>query len=513
MDRYDVIVIGTGAGGGTLAYRLAQRGLRILILERGRFLPREKANWSSIEVFQKDRYHTEETWKDADGNEFHPGTGYWVGGNTKVYGAALFRLRERDFEEVSHRAGISPAWPVRYGDFEPFYTEAEHLYQVHGSRGLDPTEPFMSGDYPAPAVSHEPRIQQIHDALASRGLHPSYIPLGLQLDEQQPHESRCIRCNTCDGYPCLLGAKSDAEVMCVRPAIKQPRVTLLTSARALRLLTSASGREVTGVEVDVEGERMQFAADLVAVSCGAVNSAALLLRSASDQHPHGLGNNSSGLLGRCFMKHVNGAILAVSRQPNPTVYQKTLALLDYYWGDASFPFPMGSVQLINKMDGDTLAAGAPALAPGFTLEGMARHSVDWWLTTEDLPDVENRVRLDGEGNIVLEYQDNNTEAYQELTRRFTAVLKSIECGDHILPCAMYFKKKIPIEGVGHQCGTVRFGRDPKTSVLNVDCRVHDVDNLYVVDASFFPSSAAVNPSLTIMANALRVGDHLAARLA
>ncbi len=505
MERYDVIVIGTGAGGGTLLHRLAGSGKKILVLERGQFLPREKENWNTVEVFQKDRYHTHEVWKDAQGKDIHPGTGYWVGGNTKVYGAALLRMREKDFGALQHKGGVSPEWPLRYGDFEPYYAQAEKLYAVHGKRGVDPTEPPMSSDYPFAPVSHEPRIQEAHDQFVAQGLRPFSVPIGVHLNVPHPQwGAPCIRCSTCDGFPCMVDAKSDSDVSCVRPALAHENVTLLTGAKVLRLLGNASGREVQSVEVELDGKLVGFSADVVAVCGGAINSALLLLRS-------GLGN-SSGLVGRNLMKHNNGAILAVSKKPNPTVFQKTLAVHDFYFGEGeAFPFPMGHVSLTGKANKDMLSGEAPGFTPEMALDQMAKHSVDWWLTAEDLPDPENRVHYQG-GEITLAYKDNNLEAYERLLSRWVQVLKKADMGDQIFPNALYLRKKIPVQGVAHQCGTTKFGSDPKDSVLNLECRSHDVDNLYVVDGGFFPSSSAVNPSLTIIANALRVADHLIKRL-
>lgn len=509
--HYDVIIIGTGAGGGTLAYRLAPSGKQILVLERGTFLPREKANWDTVEVFQKDRYHTSEIWFDRDGEAIHPGTGYWVGGNTKVYGGALFRWREKDFEQVVHKGGISPEWPLKYQDFEPYYTEAEKLYEVHGKSGQDPTEPFRSEEYPFPAVRHEPRIQEIHDALEQKGFHPFHMPLAIKLNEVNRRLSTCIRCDTCDGFPCLVNGKADADVNCVSPTVASfPNVTLLTNAEVLRLHTSESGRAVTKVEVNLENKHTFFSADIVVVSCGAINSAVLLLRSANDRHPYGLAN-SSDQVGRNFMRHQNGAIVGITRKPNFTQFQKTMGINDFYWGEPGFDYPIGHVQLLGKVNKDLIALDAPKIAPGMALEEVARRSVDWWLTAEDLPDPKNRVTVQN-GQIYLDYEDNNTAAFDRLLHRWTQVLQSIDCGDHIFPCSLYFRKRIPIQGVAHQCGTCRFGDNPNTSVLDLNCRTYDVDNLYVVDGSFFRSSAAVNPTLTIIANALRVGDHLLERL-
>lgn len=356
--HYDVIIIGTGAGGGTLAYKLAPTGKKILILERGGFLPQEKANWDAKEVYQKERYHTDEMWYDMQGKPFRPQTGYWVGGNTKVYGAALLRLRERDFDRVVHRDGISPAWPLNYQDFEPYYTQAEKLYDVHGLEGEDPIEPPRSEPYPHPPVSHEPRMQEFYDGIRQQGLHPFHLPLGLKLNEVDRTLSTCIRCDTCDGFPCLVHAKADAEVNCVRPLRSLPNITLKTGAKVVRLHTSESGREVTSVEAEIEGQSHQFRGDVMVVACGAINSAALLLRSVNDKHPNGLAN-SSDQVGRNLMKHLATAILALSSKPNPAVYQKTIALNDFYWGEPNFPYPMGQVQNTGNILRDMIPAEAP----------------------------------------------------------------------------------------------------------------------------------------------------------
>jgi choline dehydrogenase-like flavoprotein len=518
-NHYDVIIIGTGAGGGTLAWKLAPTGKRILLLERGDYVPREKDNWSPRAVNLEGKYQAKEVWKDRDGKDLHPHTNYYVGGNTKFYGAALFRLRKEDFGEIRHYGGISPAWPIFYEDLEPYYTQAEQLYQVHGRRGEDPTEPPASAPYPHQPVSHEPRLQQLSEDFAYQGLKPFHTPLGVRLDESAPKTSPCIRCNTCDGFPCLIGAKSDAQVLAVDPALRHSNVTLLTSSYVERLETSASGRTVTSVVVKRNGAREEFSADIVAVSCGAINSAALLLRSANDRHPGGLAN-CSGTVGRHYMGHVNSVLMAISKCPNPTVFQKTLSVNDFYFGSEDFAYPMGHISFVGKLDGETLKAGAPAIAPGFTLDLMAGHSLDFWLTSEDLPDPNNRVTLDRDGNIVLDYRPNNEEGHKRLITALKHLMNAQRrcpihggaCHQGLFARSLYVGQRIPLAGVAHQNGTIRFGRDPRTSALDPNCKAHDVDNLYVVDASFFPSSGAVNPGLTIMANTLRVGDHLIERM-
>jgi len=503
-SHYDVIIIGTGAGGGTLARILASSGKKILVLERGAFLPQEKANWNSKEVVQKDRYRTSEVWYDKDGKPIHPYTHYLVGGNTKFYGAALFRFRERDFEEVIHKDGISPEWPLKYQDFAPYYDRAEELYDVHGKRGLDPTEPPSSKDYPFPPVSHEPYIEKINYAPEGNGFQPFYLPLGIKLNEANHFFSSCIRCNTCDGFPCLLNAKADVDTNGIRPAISYPYVTLKIEAKVIRLYTSASGRQVNGVEVEIAGERQMFSGEIVVVACGAINSAVLLLKSANDRHPNGLAN-SSALVGRNYMTHKLKVIAAVSVEPHSTAYTKTIGINDFYWGEKDFPYPMGNVRLTGTVDEDRASTYRPLFMPQIVAKALANRTLCWLITTEDLLNSNNRVRVKDE-NIFLDYTTNNEETFNRLIKRWSEVLRSIN------PFLVHVPIKLSLKDVGHQCGTCRFGEDPKTSVLDLNCRTHDVDNLYVVDSSFFPSSAALNPALTIVANALRVGEHLLERL-
>lgn len=510
-NQYDVIIIGSGAGGGTLAHRLARTGKKILILERGGWLSREHENWNATSVFVENRYVSRDPWLDAAGRSFQPGTHYFVGGATKMFGAALFRLRTEDFGQIAYADGISPAWPISYQDLEPYYLQAEQLYQVHGLRGEDPTEGPASGPYPFAPIAHEPRIQEIADSLSKRGYHPFHAPTGVMLNEQVRHNSKCLKCNTCDGFPCLVQAKSDAENICIRPALEQGNVTLLTHAQVKKLKTSASGRSVSEVIAEHDGRMLSFSADIVVVSAGAANSARILLLSANDKHPNGLAN-SSDQVGRNYMFHNSDAVVALSRRPNETRFQKTLSLNDFYFKADDYPHPLGNIQMIGKSMGPMFRGDAPKFAPGFALEEMARHSVDFWLTTEDLPKPDNRVTITADGQIKLSYTFNNQEPMRRLRAKLEMLLNHCDMHPHLIPNHVYMKKDIPIGGVGHQSGTLRFGTDPKTSVLNTDCRAHDLDNLYVVDTSFFPSIGAVNPSLTAMANALRVGDHLADRL-
>jgi choline dehydrogenase-like flavoprotein len=521
-QHYDVIVIGTGAGGGTLAHRMAPSGKRILILERGDYLPRERDNWDSTAVFVRGKYRAPEFWYDAHGHEFPPEVNYYVGGNTKFYGAALFRLRPEDFGEIKHHGGLSPAWPIEYADLEPYYSQAEHLYRVHGRHGEDPTEGAASAQYAHPPVEHEPRIQQLSHDMEKQGLHPFHLPIGVDLTQdaqgRATRSSACIRCDRVDGFPCLVGAKSDAQVICVDPALEHENVEMVTNAHVQRLETDPAGRTVTRVMTSVDGaEAVAFSADVVVVACGAVNSAVLLLRSASDTHPNGLGN-SSGVVGQHYMRHNNLAMMALSHEPNPTQFQKTLAVNDWYLGSDDWDFPLGGIQMLGKSDAEQVRSGAPRWAgkasPEMPFETIAHHAVDFWLCGEDLPDPANRVTLGKDGSIHLALDEkNNIEGLKRLRHKLQGMLGELGMDQHhLLDHSIYLHKGMPIGATAHQAGTVRFGSDPTSSALDVNCKAHDVDNLYVVDTSFFPSIGAVNPSLTAIANALRVGDHIVERL-
>ncbi len=515
MDAYDVIIIGTGAGGGTLARQLAPSGKRVLLLERGDWLPREPENWIARNVFVDNRYVSPDTWYDPSGNAFQPQIHYFVGGATKLYGAALYRLRKEDFGELQHHDGLSPAWPISYDELEPYYTRAEEVYEVHGSRGEDPTEPSASAPYPFPAVSHEPRIQQLSDDLAAAGYHPFHAPCGVRLTETNMPYSSCVRCGNCDGFPCAVHAKSDADVLGVRPALEHDNVTLLTNAEVVKLETNPAGTAVTEVVVQREGATERYSADLVVLACGAANTAKLLLLSASDKHPNGLANGSDQV-GRNYMFHNSQAVLALSREENPTIFQKTLALNDFYFANDEFEYPLGAIQMVGKSQADMYRGEKPGetkLAPEWTLDRVAKHSIDFWLSTEDLPLAENRVTVDKDAKVTLSYRSTNDVPKEKLYEKLKSILGKLDMNEgHLLKGFAYMKNEIPVAGVAHQAGTCRFGSDPASSVLNVDCRAHELDNLYVVDTSIFPSIGAVNPALTAMANALRVGDHLIGRL-
>jgi choline dehydrogenase-like flavoprotein len=491
IERFDLIIIGSGAGGGTIAHALAESNARILVLERGDFVPREEENWSPEAVWKQLRYRTKERWLDERGREFLPYMHYNVGGNTKFWGSVLCRLRREDFQALEHVDGTSPAWPIDYDTLEPFYDRAEALYQVRGAPGLDPTE-SPRGAFPRGAVPHSPDMAAIVDRLTHMGLHPSPLPLGLR--------DGCILCNTCNSFVCKLDAKSEADVCCIRPAIARPNVTLWTNAFARRLLVDAPGGTISAVEVERDGRTVRVEAPLFIVSCGAVNSAALLLRSATAAHPEGLAN-SSGLVGKRYMAHL--ATMMEGFHPfrtNATVFQKTVAINDFYFRGPGTTYPLGHIQ----SQGRTHAVMAQTVAPWiprWAYEAWVSRGVDWLVMSEDLPSERNRVTVESDGRIRLTYQPNNVRAHQRLVKETRRILRQLGFW-----FVMSYSHKN--RNTTHQCGTLCFGVDPKTSVLDPFCRAHDIKNLFVVDASFFPSSAAVNPALTIAAQALRVADHI-----
>lgn len=499
---YDLVIIGSGAGGGTMARALAPTGARILLVERGRAVPQEQENWDPAAVWKQLRYRSTEKWIDRTGAEFLPYTHYGVGGNTKFWGSVLYRLRREDFGELRHADGVSPAWPIDYDTLAPWYDRAEAMYHVHGQAGADPTDP-PRGPFPCAPIPHARGMADIVAALERQGLHPSPLPLGL-IDPGE--DGGCRLCNTCNSFPCRIQKKSDAEVCAVRPALAHPNVELWTDARALRLLTDPSGRRVEAAEIERGGPGggiTRVTAPRFIVSCGAVNSAALLLRSANDAHPDGLAN-SSGLVGRRYMAHLATMMQGFNPlKKNDTVFQKTVAINDFYLQGPG-GYPLGQIQSQGRTHGVMAQAVVPWI-PLWLYDAWVSRGVDWLVMSEDLPRDDNRVAIDAAGRVHLSYRPNNTGPHRRLVQEMTRILHRLGFWK-----VMTFSHKD--RNTTHQCGTAVFGTDPSRSVLDTFCRTHDVENLFVVDASFFPSSAAVNPGLTIIAQALRVADHVQAEL-
>ena len=518
-NHFDIIVIGSGAGGGTLAQRLAPTGKKILILERGEHIPREAANWDSKAVFIDKKYRTKEHWYDRRGKPFVPNTHYWVGGNTTFYGAALMRLREGDFHEVTHKDGVSPEWPIKLEDLAAYYAEAETQWRVHGARGVDPTEKGDEPPYAFPAVHDDPGIARLRTHLETQGWRPFSLPIGVNLDQDHPVTSACIKCKTCGGYPCLVKAKSDARTLAIEPMLGLPNVTLLTGRKVVKLETDPSGKTVTEVVCETAQGEERWTGDTVVLAAGAVNTACILLGSANAAHPNGLANGSDQV-GRNYAFHTLTAMVSLTAAPVDTTFPKTLACNDFYWKDpdGGFDYPMGHIQLLEYMSGKTLEGQVsdwlpPALVPDAFTNAVAERLLSFLVISEDLPRPDNRVTLGQDGRINLTYTHNNLEGHDRLVGKLRSALDGFV--DHSHPFSQHhleLDSLLPLYGTAHQVGTARFGTDPATSVLDVNCKAHELDNLYVVDSSFFVSSAAVNPTLTIVANAMRVGDHLKARL-
>lgn len=495
MKSYDVVIIGSGCGGGAVALQLAGSNARTLILERGHSLPREVQNWDPESVFGERRYFTDETWW-ADNEAFKPGMFYYVGGNTKFYGAAMFRFREKDFGEVIHEEGVSPAWPIAYADLESWYGQAETLFGVRGLGGADPTDPPRSKDYILKPVPHEPVMNAIEQRLREKGLKPFPMPCAVDLGTG----GRCLRCENCDAFPCKIDAKGDAEIKLIRPAVAHSNVDLVTGAQVVKLVADSSGRRIVAVDVLINGLLERITADVFILSAGAINSAALLLRSADAQNPRGLAN-SSDVVGRNYMTHNTSAIMAVHPfKINDTHFPKTLAIHDYYFGEGEGCTPLGSLQPLGNIR-EPMLREALALVPKFVRTALAARSVDWYAQSEDLPHPDSRVTLRPDGAINLHWHRTNLKAHFRWVAKCKEILRAT---GYPFVFAKLFETKV----VSHQCGTVRFGNDPSTSALDPLCKAWDHDNLYVVDSGFFPSSAAVNPALTVVAQGLRVGSHL-----
>jgi choline dehydrogenase-like flavoprotein len=487
----DVLVIGSGMGGATFAAGLGSSGAKILILERGERLPDSEAVRDPRAIFQQGIFRPKEFWFDGAGRPFNPGNYYYVGGNTKFYGAVLFRYRAEDFGPIVHRGGTTPGWPFAYEELEPWYTAAERLYRVRGALGLDRTEPRHSKPYPFGPVPDEPAIARTRERLKRAGLSPFPLPLGVDIDRWL-HRAK----TPWDAFPDAGHGKMDAESRGVEEALAHPNVELLTGARVERLLLEPDGRRIAGVEVVRNGERRAIAARLVVLAAGAVNSAALLLRSQAN----GVANRS-GAVGRHFMNHNASAVVAIDpRVVNDSVYQKTLGINDFYLDDGRGGPPLGNIQLLGRVTAPILKSSI-RLVPEWALGPISRRSVDWYAMSEDLPNPESRVTVDGE-RIRLDWKRSNWATHETLVEVFKERLRS---AGYPIVVSRPFDRRTP----SHQCGTVRMGPDPATSPLDPFCRAWDHSNLFVVDASFLPTSAAVNPSLTIAAQALRVADHIA----
>jgi choline dehydrogenase-like flavoprotein len=489
----DIVIIGSGAGGGTLAYALRDSGASVLIVERGDFIRQEVENWSPVATVAQGRYKANEPWEHGE-RTFIGSNLYCVGGMTKAYGCTMARFRPADFEEYELEDGISPAWPITYEDLEPYYTRAERIWGIRGNGTEDPMEPPRSEPYPFAGLEHEPLISELAERLRRQGLHPYTLPMGVAVGGG----GACVRSKHCDGFPCPLLAKCDADVCCVRPALESPNVRLLTNALALRLVTTSSGDRVSSLEVRRDGQQERITAEKFALSAGGVNSAALLLRSANRAHPRGLAN-SSDQVGRNYLQNTSTALMAVNpRRVNPTVFQKTLGVNDFYVSPNGRHPRLGSLQLTGRLLPWHIRTEFPWV-PLRAAQWLTDRSVDWWLMTEDCPLPENRITLSSSGRVRVEWTPTSTRRHRELVRRTAAMMR--RAGYPLI-----FKRSFGLRINAHQAGTLRFGSDAGSSVLDPLGKAHDLENLWCVDASFVPSLGAGpgGPTLTIAAQALRV---------
>ncbi|MCX2720996.1 GMC oxidoreductase [Roseibium salinum] len=478
----DVIIIGSGMGGATLAAGLAPSGAKITILERGEQIPDDAPARDPWRIYTNSAFRSSESWLDGEGRPFEPGNYYNVGGNTKLYGAVLIRYRKEDFEELEHYDGVSPAWPFAYAELAPWYDAAEALYQVRGDAGSDKSEPAHSGPYPFPPVPDEPAIRLARKRLEAAGARPFSLPLGIDLDRWLASGQ-----TGWDGYPDLRCGKMDAETCGLAHALGHENVTLVTGARVTALVADPETGRINEVVYEKDGVETRLTAKVVALCAGAVQSAALLLKSGIA--------NSSGYVGRCFMNHNATAIIAIDPGfRNDAVYQKTFGINDWYLSDGADGRPLGNVQLLGRVTADILKIQVPQL-PMFAARWISDHALDLYLISEDLPDPESRVVLK-DGRIHLLWRRSNMTAHRKLVSKTKKMLRK---AGFPLVLTRLFDGRVP----SHQCGTVRMGTDPAASVLNPDCRSWDHPSLFVTDAGALPTSAAVNPALTVAALSLR----------
>ena len=494
--HYDVIVIGSGAAGGTIAGQLAASGKRILLLERGGVMPLADQNVADVDLFRKDRYHPGEQWFGTDGDPFSPQTIYALGGNSKIWGGVLERMREREFGGLPLQEGTAPNWELSYEDFAPYYDRAEALYRVHGEAGVDPTEPGRTGPYGHRPRSFEPWVAELRAALERQGTHPYALPLSWSESAEDP--------------------TGDAELFGVDLAKQASNVTVRDRVKVRRLHVNPSGTEVRAVEAEVDGHAWLFSGDLVVLAAGAINSAAILLRSATEHHSRGLANGSDQV-GRNLMKPQLTSIIQLAAAANSGRYGRSLGITDYLWGDSNVSFPLGSIASGGGVLQDALFAESPPvlslvtkLMPNFGLEQLAARSVTWWAMSPVLPDAHNRVTLRG-NHLQIHYLPNNREAHDRLVYRWIDTLKKVENDPlcHVVkPAPTHPRGEAPLTVMGSVCGTCRMGSNPATSVVDLQGRSHELANLYVADASVFPSCPAVGMGLTVIANALRIGDQV-----
>jgi len=481
MAQYDAVIIGSGAGGATLAYQLARNGLKILVVERGEQL-QPLANHDTRKV---GRFLYHEIKNPAEPLSL-------VGGQTKFYGAALYRFRQSDFDEVRHENGISPAWPIKYADLEPYYGRAESLYRVHGSPAGDPTEPQRSGPYPYPPLPQDKVIGRMAERLRRCGTGVAAIPRGL---DYRPG-GKCIMCATCDAHYCQIDAKMDAETAALAQAMATGNVTLESGVECRRVLTDPAGQRATGVILSRHGIETAIHCAIVAVCAGLPGSALLLRKSRTARHKNGLGN-ASGALGRYLGGHAVGMVFPiVSLGRLPPVHTKDFAINEFYGGTGAWKYPLGVIQTGGQTPFWELAGRLKRPAVKF----IGERSITCFYMAEALPTAASGFGFDGDSIGEKTLPIYNMKSFRKLRQITRSVFRKAGYACIARPQAPY---------LWHETGTAVMGSDPDHSVVDPNCQVHGISGLYVMDASVLPSAGAVNTGLTIMALALRAGDHIA----
>ena len=505
--HYDCIVIGSGAGGATLASELSRQGKWVLLLERGGQLPLEDSQIQGVELFKKTRYHPlNEKWFGSDGDPFSPQIAYALGGNTKIWGGVLQRMRELDFTDLALQEGISPSWPFNYKELESYYDQAEELYNVHGNAGVDLTEPFRRKDYKSKPLDNEPFLDSIKQSLVRHGCNPYDLPI--TFSDLSPENN--------DPYPsCSFFSRGDAQLFSLYLSNNE-RLELKTNAKVVRLHVNSNGKAVKGVEADIDGDQWLFSGDLIVLAAGAINTPVILLKSKNSKHPNGLAN-SSDQVGRNLMNLQLTCILQRSSQLNDGQFLRAFGINDYYWGDKNVNFPLGHIQSGGGVLKDALFAESPPvlsliskLIPEFGLKRLASRSISWWAMTEVLPDPTNRVCLKGD-QIRINYMHNNLEAHDRLVYRWLDTINSLESDSLnkvFSKAPTHPRGSAPLSVVGYSCGTCRMGSDPSTSVVDKNGKCHELDNLYISDASIFPSCPSIGHGLTVIALAIRMAEKL-----
>jgi choline dehydrogenase-like flavoprotein len=519
---YDCVVVGSGFGGAMVAHELIRSGCRVLMLERGGWVERGEQCWNDIGgFFQRTPAYTMETaYQVSQRRPRAGGAVRWerqgicacVGGPSVFYGGASFRFRERDFAPPPEIvAGSGAAWPITYGEMEPFYARAERLLGVAGAAGEDPTEPPRSAAYPAAPAPLSLPSRRVAAAARSLGLTPFPIPLALNRSPERGPV--CAACTTCDGFACAIGAKNDLSHLVAR--LREQGLELRTDTVVVRVVVR--GGRAVGVEC-VErstGRRSTVYADRVVLAAGALASPHLLLASGAERL-----NPGGHTVGRFLMRHCNAFVYGVFlAPPNPDgTHHKQVAIQDFYFGDPEDPLRMGKLGNLQQVMAPPPGALPRPARLAWTVDGIAaptahrlfRHATGLLAIAEDQPRLDNGVAIDRGASdrfglprlrVTHHYSERDEAARQALVRRARQILRV---------AGARFTRTFPVPTFSHAVGTVRMGDDPAASALDRFCAFRGVENLYVVDGSFMPTAAGLNPSLTIAANALRVGEHLAA---